>query len=449
VSILPPVPDRVISNGNNLTPPWEAWFRQLYNYLTASVAGGGAGIVTSTTNENVSQLLAMSDIEEPETPMPMFGSFQAGAAGLNLQVQYNSGGFLAGSANFTFDGTTATVNALTVTNAITLTAGTANQVQYLNASKVLTGSVNLTFDGTTLTAAGFAGPHNGTVGAGTPNTGAFTTLSASSTVSGTGFTNYFASPPSIGSTAAGSGAFTTLSASSTVSGTGFSTYLASPPAIGSTAASTGAFTTLSASSTFTLSGGTANGVGYLNGSKVFTTGAALTFDGTNFATTGTASATKFIPTGGSATGNGMYLPAANTLAFSVNGVEGYRLTTSGMLVGTTAAGGSMSNTATVLGGSFSTFTGSTSLPAATATTIATIPSGTRSSYLVTISLNVVDAINYGAAAIIVVDNSSASLATIKTGALMTLTMSGLNIQATSGAGTTNTGYWSVTRLNNQ
>jgi hypothetical protein len=37
------------------------------------------------------------------------------------------------------------------------------------------------------------------------------------------------------------------------------------------------------------------------------------------------SATKFIPTGGSATGNGMYLPAANTLAWSVNGAEAYRV----------------------------------------------------------------------------------------------------------------------------
>jgi hypothetical protein len=51
--------------------------------------------------------------------------------------------------------------------------------------------------------------------------------------------------------------------------------------IGATTASTGAFTTLSASSTVTLSGGTANGVAYLNGSKVLTTGSALTFDGTN------------------------------------------------------------------------------------------------------------------------------------------------------------------------
>jgi hypothetical protein len=36
------------------------------------------------------------------------------------------------------------------------------------------------------------------------------------------------------------------------------------------------------SNSLTLSGGTANGVAYLNGSKVLTTGSALTFDGTNF-----------------------------------------------------------------------------------------------------------------------------------------------------------------------
>ena len=50
------------------------------------------------------------------------------------------------------------------------------------------------------------------------------------------------------SVVAAAGAFTTLSASSTVSGTGFSTYLASPPAIGGTAAAAGSFTTLTATS---------------------------------------------------------------------------------------------------------------------------------------------------------------------------------------------------------
>jgi len=51
--------------------------------------------------------------------------------------------------------------------------------------------------------------------------------------------------------------------------------------VGASTASTGAFTTLSASGNVTLSGGTANGVAYLNGSKVVTSGSALTFDGAN------------------------------------------------------------------------------------------------------------------------------------------------------------------------
>jgi hypothetical protein len=63
----------------------------------------------------------------------------------------------------------------------------------------------------------------------------------------------FASPGTIGSTAANTGAFTTLSASSTVSGTGFSTYLASPPAIGGTTPASGKFTTLQATSTISPS----------------------------------------------------------------------------------------------------------------------------------------------------------------------------------------------------
>ena len=111
-----------------------------------------------------------------------------------------------------------------------------------------------------------------------------------------------ASPPAIGGTAAAAGAFTTLSASSTVSGTGFSTYLASPPAIGGTAAAAGSFTTLTTSSTVTISGGTANGVAYLNGSKVLTTGSALTFDSADRLIVGAGSAAvghrmEVVPTG--------------------------------------------------------------------------------------------------------------------------------------------------------
>jgi hypothetical protein len=51
--------------------------------------------------------------------------------------------------------------------------------------------------------------------------------------------------------------------------------------VGATTANSGAFTTLSTTGAVTITGGTANGVAYLNGSKVLTTGTALTFDGTN------------------------------------------------------------------------------------------------------------------------------------------------------------------------
>ena len=53
----------------------------------------------------------------------------------------------------------------------------------------------------------------------------------------------------------------------------------------------------------------------------FSQSAGLTFDGTNFATTGTATATKLIPTGTSVTGNGMYLPATNSVGISTAGTN--------------------------------------------------------------------------------------------------------------------------------
>ena len=71
--------------------------------------------------------------------------------------------------------------------------------------------------------------------------GGTVTTSGNITLSGT---LDLTSPPAIGSTSANTGAFTTLSASSTVSGTGFSNYLASPPAIGSSTPAAGSFTTV-------------------------------------------------------------------------------------------------------------------------------------------------------------------------------------------------------------
>jgi hypothetical protein len=114
------------------------------------------------------------------------------------------------------------------------------------ASKAATSG---TFSSVTIT----GGTINGTsVGATTASTGAFTTLSASSTVSGTGFSTYLASPPASGGTAAAAIPGTTITANIGFVG-------AHNGSVGATTPSTGAFTTLSATGaiTSTLATGTA------------------------------------------------------------------------------------------------------------------------------------------------------------------------------------------------
>ena len=149
------------------------------------------------------------------------------------------------------------------------------------------------------------------------------------------------------------------------------------------AVATGALTvtgTLSATGDVTLSGGTANGVGFLNASKVLTTGSALTFDGTNLSSTGgatflgspsgfgggevrlgptTADAQSAIST--QSTGSPQLIfdhrGTSNTGSFLWrNGTGGaselMRLTSSGsLLVGTTDSSGNNTNGFTVIGAS--------------------------------------------------------------------------------------------------
>ena len=82
---------------------------------------------------------------------------------------------------------------------------------------------------------------------GTPSSGTVTNLTGTASINING---------TVGATTANTGAFTTLSASSTVSGAGFSTYLASPPAIGGTTAAAITGTTITATKFVGVSGGT-------------------------------------------------------------------------------------------------------------------------------------------------------------------------------------------------
>jgi hypothetical protein len=105
----------------------------------------------------------------------------------------------------------------------------------------------------------------------------------------------------------------------TNTGTGNNVLSAAPTLTGTIAAEA-----LTASGAVTLSGGTANGVTYLNGSKVLTSGSALTFNGTDFATTGRTTALDFLSTGGavyllsSGTTYGSFTSAVNSATLNAN-----------------------------------------------------------------------------------------------------------------------------------
>jgi hypothetical protein len=75
-------------------------------------------------------------------------------------------------------------------------------------------------------------------------------------------------------------------------------------------------------------GGSTTQVQYNNAGS-FAGSANLTFDGTNLSSGGTITGTKLIPTGSSATGNGIYLPATNSVGLSTNGSEKFRINSSG------------------------------------------------------------------------------------------------------------------------
>ena len=188
---------------------------------------------------------------------------------------------------------------------------------------------------------------NGTVGATTPTTGVFTTSTARAAATqdsvilqgragGTSSYGVTLTP----TTLTASRTLTLPDASGTIlqsgttvttaqGGTGLTSFT-SGGAVYATSASALTTGTLPTTAGGTgLTSFTANGVAYASSTSALTTGSALTFDGTNFVTTGSATGTAFIPSGSTVPTNGMYLPAANTVAWSTATSERMRIDSSG------------------------------------------------------------------------------------------------------------------------
>lgn len=116
------------------------------------------------------------------------------------------------------------------------------------------------------------------------------------------------------------------------------------------------------------------------------------------------------------------------------------------LIGTTAVTGSLSNTARVTGGIFSTNNGTTSVPNATWTTLTAIPTG-DAVYLVTAYLpSSGDPVGYNAVSIVTTSLTGTDLVDIKNANHVALRMSGSNLQVNHGQGTTQPINWSILRL---
>lgn len=235
------------------------------------------------------------------------------AAGSNTQVQFNNSGSFGASSSLTWDGTTLATNKFSATG----DAATSGGLRVLGSY-----SVNAANQTAIQNAAGVGGLYINGPSAGSGNRGSFAIWLQDS--AGANYIN----PLSIDSS-------------------GNSTFSANP----------------------TLSGGTANGVLYLNGSKVATSGSALTFDGTNLGIGNTspssynAAADNLVI--GSSGNNGMtivsgsanagcimfadgttgqqayegqitYDHSVNQMWFNVSASEQMRLTSTGLGIGTTS-----------------------------------------------------------------------------------------------------------------
>ena len=244
------------SSGNNLIVPTNAKLYFVYNNISS---GGGAITVKTASGTGVAvpvgqrvALVCNGTNIVPAinylTGTGVFSSITNSSLTSGRVVYSTTGGLETDSANLTFNGTTLTANTLNLTNALGIAYGGTGLSSYT------AGDLPYYASGTALSKLGI-----GTSGYILQSNGSAPTwVAASSVVGGAAGSNTQVQYNNSGALGASSNLTfdgTTLTASN-----------------------------ISTGGSLTLSGGTANGVLYLNGSKAVTSGSAVTYNGTTFAT---------------------------------------------------------------------------------------------------------------------------------------------------------------------
>jgi hypothetical protein len=292
-----------ILTSSGSVPQWSAPSSIIVQTAT-NLAGGLAGSVPYQSALDTTTFLAIGAANRVMTSTgsaPQWVTSLTGLTGVSSSsitntsltsgriVISSTAGLEADSANLTFNGTTLTTTGLSNSGFSTLVKTLTLGDTSFNGTAVFAPATPAKLYMGTGTVTDVTSAISATNTTGAISSLAITPIAATNT--GVTYTNastlYIAGAPSAGTNititnpyslyiAAGASYFGGL-----VTATGFAGPLNGT--VGATTPTTGAFTTLSATGAVTLSGGTANGVAYLNGSKVLTTGSALTFDGTKLA----------------------------------------------------------------------------------------------------------------------------------------------------------------------
>lgn len=144
--------------------------------------------------------------------------------------------------------------------------------------------------------------------------------------------------------------------------------------------------------------------------------------------------------------NGIYLPSANTVGTTTNGVQRTTINANGLFTVNAPTSG---QGAIQANGAVFSFNGNTgSINSGVATTIKTIPSNSLLMYMVFATIaNANDAPNYCCSAMVASNGtSSAKATTIMSAALLTITVSGMNIQVTQSSGGANVVTWYILQV---